>query len=113
MTSSSRSRPMSRLLQAHQSGDGGGQPLPLCRFFVEMPAARTRERVDLRTPVVAAPRPLGGDPSLLLQLVERGVERAVADLQHIARDLAETLADRESVERLERQDLQNQQVERA
>jgi hypothetical protein len=45
--------------------------------------------------------------------VERRVERPVAHLQYVARDLLQSLRDRPRVERLERNDLQQQQVERA
>ena len=50
---------------------------------------------------------------MLFELVERGVERALADLQDVARHLPDALRDRPAVHRLERDDLQDQQVQRA
>ena len=95
------------------SVDRGGQPIPVGGFFVEMPASRPRQRVELRAAIVLAELPLGCDPAFVFELVERRIQRAVADLEDIARDLAQALADGPAVLRLERQDLQNQQVKRA
>src|SRR5579862_4949150 len=41
--------------------------------------------------------------------MQRRIKRAVADLQHFARNLSQTLADRPAVERLQRQNFQDQQ----
>ena len=54
-----------------------------------------------------------GDPALVLELVQRGVERSVAHLQDVTGYLLEALPDGPAVERLEGEDFENQQVERA
>ena len=99
--------------QVDERRDGGRQPLPVGGFAFELAAARAGQRVELRSPIVLALLPLGGDPAVLLELVQRRIERAVADLQHVVRDLPQALADGKAVQRFEREDLQNQQVESA
>src|SRR6185436_18027793 len=100
-------------LEPHDRGDRRGQAVPVGRLALEVPPARPRQRVVFRPSVVLADLPLGGDPAFLFELVQRRVERAVAHLQHVAGDLLEALADRPGVERLEREDLEDQEVEGA
>ena len=73
----------------------------------------TGERVVLRAAVVFAVAPLRLDPPLLLQLVQGGVERPLAHLQDVIRHLGNALRDSPAMRRLKRNDLQNQEVERA
>src|SRR6202041_383331 len=75
--------------------------------------AGTRERIELRAAIVLGDFPLGGNPAFLFELVQCGIERAVADLQNVAGDLLQAQADGEAVERLQREDFQQQQVESA
>src|SRR5215813_15321021 len=96
--------------RAHDRGDRRGETLPLRRFLVERAAAGARERVVLRAAIVVALRPLRGDPAVLLELVERRVQRALADLEHLARHLADALRDGPAVHRLERDHLEDEQV---
>src|SRR5262245_52101922 len=110
-TAGHRSRSMSRLGQPHHEGDGDREPCPALGFTIQVPAPRARQRIELRPAVVLRRPPLRFDPPLLLQLVQRGIERAVAHLQHIVRDLLQPLADRPAVQRFERQDLEDQQVQ--
>src|SRR5262249_26289617 len=60
-------------LHAHNSCPFGAYPA--CRFFLKLFAAQSRQGVKFGPPVVLASLPLGGDPSLLFQLVQ-GVEWA-------------------------------------
>ena len=53
------------------------------------------------------------DPAFLFELVERGIQRSVAHLQHVLGNLLEALPNRPRVERFEREDLEDQKVERA
>jgi hypothetical protein len=57
--------------------------------------------------------PLRGDPPLLPELVQRGVEGTFAHLQHVAGHLFQTLSNCPAVEGLERNDFQEQQVQGA
>ena len=63
------------------------------RSRCELPSSGLRERIELRAPVVLARTPLGGDPAFLLQLVERRIERAVADAEDVLREKLEALAE--------------------
>src|SRR5579864_4415130 len=78
-----------------------------------MPPSNARERIEFCATIVLRRFPLGGNPALLLELVQSGIERAVADLQHVPGDLFETLADGETVEGLKRKNLQEQHIQRA
>src|SRR5262249_48802728 len=89
----------------------GRESPPVGGFPLELLSSRPRERVELRAPVVLGRLPLRLDPALLLELVQCGIERAVADLKHLAGHLLQALADRPAVERLQREDLQQEQVE--
>jgi type I restriction enzyme S subunit len=73
-------------------------------------AAEPSQRVELGTAVVLTGLPLGGNPSLLFQLVQGGIERSVAHLKDVAGNLLQALADCPAIERLQCQDLQQQQV---
>src|SRR4051812_27468398 len=90
-----------------------GKPLPLSRLMLEGATTVACERVVLCPPVVFAVAPLRLDPPLLLQLVQRRVERSLSHLQDLIRHLADALRDRPAVHRLERDHFQNQKVQRA
>src|SRR6266478_9263988 len=83
------------------------------RFLIETATAGTGQRVEFRAPPELARFPLGRNPASQFQLVERGVKRPVADLELLVRHFLESLADGPSVLRFERDDLQQQQVERS
>src|SRR5262249_49499239 len=98
---------------AHDQRDRGREALPLRALFVHGLPAGAGERIELRAPVVLAVAPLGLDPPLLLELVERGIERALADGEEVVGHLPNPLRDRPAVHRLGGHDFQDQQVERA
>jgi hypothetical protein len=52
-----------------------------------------RKGIIFGTAVILGLAPLGGDPALLFQAVERGVKRTLIDLQHLFGDLADALSD--------------------
>ena len=77
-------------------------------------AEAVREAIETEEgPVVLGDLPLGGDPSLALESIERGIERSLIHDEHIARHVADALRDRPSVERPEGERLQHEQVQRA
>src|SRR5580765_1258077 len=78
-----------------------------------MPAPQSREGVEFCATPELARLPLSGNPALLLQFMERRIERAIANLQHIARDLLQALTDGPAMQRLQSQDLEKQKVQRA
>src|ERR1051326_2807213 len=101
------------LRRAHHEVDRARQPVPVRELGVEAPAARRGQRVELRLAPAVGRAPLGFDPPLLLERVERRVERSLLHLQLVFRDLLDALRDRPAMLRLERDDFQNEEVERA
>src|SRR5207247_9191920 len=85
--------------------------LPLLRFLPHATAARSRQRVVLGAAPELARLPFRRNPAGQLELVQSGIQRSIADLQFIARDLLESLADRPTVLRAYRENLQQQQVQ--
>src|SRR5258708_37620385 len=76
-------------------------------------AAEWSKRVEFRATTEVASLPFGCDPAALLQFVQRWVERPVANLQHVTRNLFQPLADGPAMQGLEAQNLQNQKVQRS
>jgi hypothetical protein len=93
-------------------GDGPGDELPARRFRVEVAAARLGELVELRPAVVFRLAPLGLQPALLFEAVERGKERTGLDVEGAAGDLRDSARDAKAVIGAQRKRAQNQQIER-
>src|SRR5205085_3269141 len=70
-------------------------------------------RVELRATVVLRLLPLGLDPAFLLQLVQGRVERSLAHLQHVSGKRLQPKADGPPMQRLKREDLQEEKVQSA
>ena len=88
---------ISRPLQ--DQSDRRGEPLPVCLFTLQVLFSGLRQGIIFGAPVILGLAPLGGDPVLLFQPVQRGVERALIDLQHVFRDLPDALRDGPAVHR--------------
>jgi hypothetical protein len=69
-------------------------------LFLQMPPPDASQRVELGAASEFARLPLRRDPAFLLQLVQGRIERPIADLENIAGNLLQTLADRPAVKRL-------------
>ena len=80
---------------------------------LELPPAGARQRVVARAAVVLGDLPLGSNQALALEPVERGIERALPELQHALGPLLDPLGDAPAVHRLELQRLEHEHVERA
>jgi hypothetical protein len=93
--------------------DGGGEAVPVGGFVIELLTAETSEGVELGATIVFAGLPFGRDPAFLLEFVKSGIERTVADLEDVAGDLREALADGPAVERFEGEDFEDEEVESA
>ena len=93
--------------------NGRGHLLPVRQFFFELLAAGFREGVKLGAAIIFGGAPFRADPFLAFQAIERGIERALLDLQDVARDLLDALGDAPAVHRFERESFQDQQIERA
>src|SRR5215467_2380092 len=102
---------MSGLLQPHHARDCAREPLPICGFLLQLLPSHASERVELGSPIVFGRFPLGCDPAFLLQFVQRWIEGAVADLENVSRNLLQALPDGPAMQRLERQNLQKQQIQ--
>src|ERR1700730_456432 len=87
--------------------------MPVRCLRVEFLLAQSRERIKLCAPVIFGLLPLGRDPAFLLQLVQRRIEGSFAYLQHIPGDGPQTQADGPPVQGLEREDLQEEEIEGA
>src|SRR5688500_2809587 len=92
--------------------DGLREPRPRALLDRELlPAGGSERVVPGASPVLGHP-PLGGDPPLALQAVQRGVQGALIHEQHIAGPLLDALGDSPPVHRRELQRLEHQHVER-
>src|SRR5215472_8129426 len=104
---------MLSLLEFDDAGDGSREAAPVGGFAVEGTATKSRQRVELGAAVVFALAPLRLDPALLFELMQSGVKRAIAYLQHIAGDLLQANGYGETVEGFESKNFQEQEVESA
>src|SRR5215469_16667536 len=82
---------------AHDAGD----LLPILGFFVELPATRRGDGVELCLAIVVGDTPTRLDPAALLEPEQRGVDGALVHLEEIAADLFEPPGDPEAVQRPE------------
>jgi hypothetical protein len=87
--------------------------VPAVGFLPHVGAALPGQPVELRVPPGVRELPLGGQQPLVLEPVQRGVERALRDLDDVAGNLLEALGDRVAVERPQRDDLEDKEIERA
>src|SRR5262245_49150128 len=103
----------SGLTEADDTRNGAGKPLPLGGFPVERAVAGSRQRVVLRPPAAGRDLPLCAQPPFLFEFVEGGVQRSIAYLQIVARHLTQPLADGPRMERLERDDGEEEEIQRS
>jgi len=108
-----RRRPLRLIGRAQHQSDGLRQPLPVEPFGGQLRPALPRQAVELGVATGLRRPPLGPKPAAVLEPVQRGVQRALLHLEGVFGDLLQTLPDGVAVERSERNDLQQQQVERA
>src|SRR5215207_4423880 len=97
----------------HHLENGVRQPAPVLLFDLKLLPARLCELVELGPQVVLRRAPLGRNPPLPLDAVERGVERALFHPQHVVGHQDDTLPDSVPVQRTDRERLQDEHVERA
>ena len=63
--------------------DGTREDFPRRTLVGEGAFASSCEVIELRAPAVWAHSPLAFDPAFVLEAIERGIERALIDLQHV------------------------------
>src|SRR5580765_1587409 len=118
MTWAGRSRSLAlRLGMTSSLGISQHQPnrrresLPLRRLRLERRAAGLRQLVELRVSPRIRLTPLRRDEPLLLEAMQRRIQRTLRDLQDILRHLLDALRDRPAMLRLGGQGLENQEVQ--
>jgi len=94
-------------------GNNAGQPLPALSFSLELKAALCAQPVKLCVAASLGRTPFGDQKTLVFQAMKCGVQRALLDLQRIFRDHLDALRNRISVNRSERDDTKNEQVQRS
>src|SRR5205823_374911 len=74
---------------AEHAVHGTGRPCPLLDLGVELAHAFARNHVIAGAAVVLARAPLGAYPAAAKHFLERRIERALVDVEDVARDLPE------------------------
>ena len=78
---------------AHDERDGAGHLAPAAGLKREAPATGGGEAVVLGLAVVLARAPVGREPAAVLQAMERGIQRALLDLEDLFRGALDDLGD--------------------
>ena len=71
--------------------DGLREPVPVGGFLFELAPAGLSQGIELGLAAGFAFGPVGGDPPLLLEAVQGGIERALLDLQDFVARLSKAL----------------------
>src|SRR5689334_9357889 len=93
--------------------DGCRQSIPFRGLGLQGFSSGRGELVVLGASSLLAHAPLGGDPALLLELMEGGIQRALADVQLIAGQETDLLRDGPAVHGLELDGAQDEKAEGA
>src|SRR4249920_2838863 len=99
--------------RVEQQGHGSGECAPRAGLRLELLATAARQRIELGFPVVLRGAPLGLDRALALEAMQRRIERSLLHAQRILRDLLDAIGDGPAVLRLERERLEDQEIERS
>src|SRR6185437_5447915 len=89
------------------------EPLPACRFRFELSAAFARETIELGLASSLSLLPVCGEKAAIFEAMQRGIKRALRHLNDIARYLLQPLRDGIAMNRTQRNNFQNEQVQRA
>src|ERR1019366_9297589 len=107
-----RGKAAHRLLRrAQHQADCRRQALPVDAFVLELRSPGPREAVELRLAPGLGLAPLGPQPAAFFEAMQRWIQRALLHLQHVLRDLLQPLSDGVAVDRPQRGDLEDQQIE--
>jgi hypothetical protein len=90
-----------------------GEPSPFRQLSSQMSAASARERVEFDLAARVDSTRLCGDPAVLLETIQRGIQRPLRNLKRLAGDLFNALGDRPSMFGLDLDGSENEEVERA
>ena len=78
----------------------GRKPIPGLQFALELLLAFTRERIEFGGTAEVGILPFGGDPALLFEPMQGGVQRTLADREDLAGAELDALGNSPAVERL-------------
>src|SRR4030095_3013197 len=92
-------------------GDGARQPIPTVLFYTQLFLTCFRELVELSSPACLIFSPLATNPLFLLNTVERWIERALLNRQHLVRHSSYSLNNAVAVQGPERKCFKDQHVE--
>src|SRR4029077_20624000 len=92
---------------------GRREALPGFQLALQLLPPLARDRVELRVAPQVRRLPFRANPSLLLEAMERRIERALADRQRVVRQQLNALGEAPAVNRLARDGLEDQQIKRA
>ena len=84
---------LSRLVRLYDQIDGRREPVPLSQFLLQLCAPGSRQRIELSLAAALRLAPMGLDPALLLQPVQRWIKGALLNLQHFGGDLLDAFGD--------------------
>ncbi len=87
------------------------QALPALSFDLELSSALRRQPIKLCVAARLGRTPFGDQKILVFQAMESGIQRALLDLQRLFRDHLDALRNRIAVNRPERHDSKNEQVQ--
>jgi hypothetical protein len=93
------------------ASDGFAEALPLGVLGVELAAAGGGQRVETRAAVFGGGAPGSGDPLFLEEALERGIERAMLDLEGVAGGLLDEFGDGVTVHRSPAKGAEDDEVE--
>ena len=93
--------------------NGLRQPPPIGDLLFEAPPARARDPVDLGGAPRLRLRPGRGEQPRVFEPMKRGIQGPLRHVEQRPRDLADALGNRVAMERVPRDDLQDEHVERA
>ena len=97
----------------HHQIDCSREAVPARQFPFHLGTARPREVIEFGFAAGFGLGPLRLDPALLLQPVQRRIERSLLDLKRFPGDQLNALGNCPPVLRFERESLQNQQIQGA
>src|SRR6059058_367510 len=100
-------------LDAEHAGDCLRVSKPDFGFIPEMFAARRRDRVEPRAPIVLRKSPLGLDEPAVLESAQRRIERALLYAQYVASGLLDPARYGVSVRRSEEERFEDEDAERS
>src|SRR5690349_8326031 len=83
--------------------DRGGEAFPVLRLVRERAAPCRGQSVIARSAPILRDVPVARDETLMLEPLQRGIERTLIDVEHAARDFLNALADAPPVHWRERE----------